>query len=166
MCVYLRNCARGSLNFVCFFMAAQNQWVLVCLHSNKTLFSLNSSSGPGLYLYACVCVCVRACVCARESVCECVCASVCKVADIRCRWFPVASLWQATSSCLPGCTSLPRLSHSEWWQGWRSFLPRHNTSHFKVQKYVWNPSGPNLKVVVSFTGDRCSCFPNNCYLTD
>lgn len=80
-------------------------------------------------LYLHLCFLTFHSICIKSSVCVCVC--VCMVVDIRCRWFPVASLWEATSWFISGCTSLPLLSYSVLWQWWLTpfCLQMHNSEN-------------------------------------
>lgn len=87
-----------------------------------------------------------------------VCVHVCEVVDIRCRWFPVASLWQAASACLFGCTSLP-LSVTHCWCDSGDTLTCHAISNrkstrrnlclnqiYKIVKIAYEDQLPNCSV--------------------
>lgn len=75
------------------------------------------------------------CVCVYECECECLWVFVCKMADIRCRWFPVASVWQATSSCLSSCTSPPQFHQFTLMKAvTHSFLPLNATQDRIIQQ--------------------------------
>lgn len=70
--------------------------------------------------------------------------------DIRCRWFPVASVWQATSSCLSSCTSPPQFHQSLPWK-----TVTHSFLQAEEQGIIQR--NPNQKSQIEFFSGTSGC---------